>query len=181
MYCWTLRYVDGMIITGNDNDIKETIKAIKYKYKISKCSPIDFILGINVEKQGYNYSILQKAYIEELLTKFNITNTRKTKIPCTGDNLKENNTLFDRTTYKSAFGSLIYISKCTSPDITFSVGKAARKATISDWKKIINIFKYLNYTKNYKITYNGIGEIVAFTDSDLGGDIKDKKNQHRDK
>jgi len=38
-------------------------------------------------------------------------------------------------TYKSALGSLIYLSKCTHPDIAFSVGKAARKAkepTISD-------------------------------------------------
>ena len=73
-------YIDDMIITGNDNNIKETIKAIIYKYKnFKKCNPIDFILGINVENQRYNYSISQKAYIEELLTKFNVANTRKTK------------------------------------------------------------------------------------------------------
>ena len=50
--------------------------------------------------------------------------------------------------------------------IAFAVNKAARSAenpTLSDWKKIINIFKYLNQTKNYKIIYTGTGEIIAYT------------------
>jgi len=48
--------------------------------------------------------------------------------------------------------------------------------TLTDWKRVTNIFRYLNYTKNYNTTYNRIDEIVAFTDSEIGGDIKDKKS-----
>jgi hypothetical protein len=42
---------------------------------------------------------------------------------------------------------------------------------------VTNIFRYLNTIKKIiKITCNGIGKIIAFTDSDLGGDTKDKKS-----
>jgi len=109
-----------------------------------------------------------------------IEHTRKTNTPCVGDNIKsENKKPFDITTYKSAIGSLIYLAKCTRPDISFAVGKAARNSenpTISDWIKVTHILKYLNTTKNYKICYNGEGEIRAYTDSDFAGDITDRKS-----
>ena len=41
---------------------------------------------------------------------------------------------------------------------------------------IISIFKYLNQIKNYKITYTGTEEIIAYTYADIGGDINDKKS-----
>ena len=47
---------------------------------------------------------------------------------------------------------------------------------MNDWKKVINILKYLKYTKNYKIEYKGKGEILAYTDSDLAGDPVDRKS-----
>jgi len=71
---------------------------------------------------------------------------------------------------------LIYLSKCSRPDIAYAVNKAARNAenpTISDWHK--NILKYLNYTKNYKITCTETGEILIYLDFDLVGEPKDKK------
>jgi len=80
---------------------------------------------------------------------------------------------------KGDIGSLIYLSKCTRPDIAFTVNKAARKCEypkISDWNKIINIFKYINFTKDSKIVYNSKGEIKAYTDSDYGGDLEDRRS-----
>jgi len=172
-------YVDDMIITGEDDEIERLIKLIKNKFKISNYGPIDYLLGIKVEKNGYKYSISQVNYINNILSRFNVNNIRKAKTPCTGDNPGENKEPFDKTTYKSALGSLIYLSKCTRPDISYSVNKAARNSenpTVSDWKKVINILKYLNSTKFYKITYDETGEFEAYTDSDLGGNIEDKKS-----
>jgi len=40
----------------------------------------------------------------------------------------------------------------------------------------MTIIKYLNFTKNYKITYKGQGEIVVYTDSDFAGDSYDRKS-----
>jgi len=36
--------------------------------------------------------------------------------------------------------------------------------TILDWDKV-NILKYINSTKDYKIKYNGKGQLIAYTDS----------------
>jgi len=45
-----------------------------------------------------------------------------------------------------------------------------------DWKKVLNIFKYLNSTKNFKIKYDGLGDINAYCDADFAGDTKDRKS-----
>lgn len=173
-------YVDDMVITGEEDEIKDIIDIIKNNFKISKAEPANYILGIKIEKLNNKYFISQKGFIEKMLKVYNIKYTRKTNTPCVGDNLiKENNKPFNITSYKSAIGSLIYLAKCTRPDITFAVGKAARNSehpTITDWNKVTQIFKYLNTTKDYKICYDGKGEIIGYTDSDYAGDIKDRKS-----
>ena len=46
------------------------------------------------------------------LQKFKVKNIRKAKTPCTDENgLMKDNTSFDKTTFKSAVGSLIYFFK----------------------------------------------------------------------
>jgi len=42
--------------------------------------------------------------------------------------INENHNPFDKTTYKSALGSLTYLTKCTHHDISFTVTKASRNA-----------------------------------------------------
>ena len=75
-----------MIIAGEDKIITNIIKKIKNKFKVSNCGPVEYILGIKVEKENNKYTISQKGFIENLLNKFNIKNTRKRNTPCTGDN-----------------------------------------------------------------------------------------------
>ena len=117
-----------MIITGKTYEIEKTIKLIKNNFKISNCERINYLLGIKVEKKGHKYSISQRNYIENILSKFKVNNTRKAKTRCTGDNTNENKNLFDKTIYKSALGSLIYLAKCNRPDICFAVSKASPNA-----------------------------------------------------
>jgi len=80
---------------------------------------------------------------------------------------------------KSAVRSLIYLSRYTGPDIAYVTGKVARYSknpTKDEWNKVINILKHLNYIRNYKITYKGKGEILAYTDSDYAGDSDYRKS-----
>ena len=73
-----------------------------------------------------------------------MNNTRKRKTPFTKDNdiSKNKKKHLDKTLYKNAVGSLIYLSKYTIPEIPFTVNKASKKReqpTISDWNKVTNI------------------------------------------
>jgi len=93
-------YVNDMVITGNINEINYIINKIKSKFKISKSGPIDYILGNKVEKFNNNYTISQISFINNILERFKINNSRKVSTPCVGDNIKgENTKQFNKTTY----------------------------------------------------------------------------------
>jgi len=52
-----------------------------------------------------------------ILHKFNINNLKNVSTPCVGDNkIPENKQAFDKITYKSAIGMLIFLSKYTRPE-----------------------------------------------------------------
>jgi len=173
-------YEDDMIITGYDNEIFSIINKIKRKFKISKCEPIKYILGIKIEKIKDKFIIFQKGFIKKLLEKFDIKYAKRNNTPCMGNNLiSVNKDPFNKTIYKSAIGSLIFLAKCTRPDITYAVHKAARKSEnpcVSDWKAVTNIMKYLNNTIEYKLYYDGIGTITVYSDADFAGDIVNRKS-----
>jgi len=140
-------YVDDLLITEKNEQINDIINRIKRKFKISKYNHADYLLGIRIESGNHKYSISQEQLIEDILQKFNIKNTRKVKTPCTEDdkNLEEDKP-FDKTTYQSAIGALIYLGRCTRPDISFAVGKVSRNSEnpkYSDWKKGNEYFKIL--------------------------------------
>jgi len=52
-----------------------------------------------VEENNNRYTISQISYIENILSKYKISNIRKTKTPCIGDNITENKTPFNKTTF----------------------------------------------------------------------------------
>ena len=79
------------------------------------------------KKKNFNYTISQIQLIDEILQKFKVTNIRKIKMTCSEVNkLSINNKRFDKTTYKSAIGSLIFLARCTRSDIAYATGKVAR-------------------------------------------------------
>jgi len=69
-----------MAIAGLVKEINNIINKIKQKFKISKCEPINYILGIKIEKNNFNYSISQKHFINTILNKFNINNMKKLQL-----------------------------------------------------------------------------------------------------
>ena len=61
----------------------------------------------------FTYSISHENFIMNLLDKYNICNVKKSKTLCSGNNIiSENKTPFDITIYKSAIGSLLFLSRC---------------------------------------------------------------------
>ena len=94
-------YVDDMIITGIENETNKIIKRIKENFKISNSGDLNYILGIEIENKNNIYYISQKNYINNILERFNINNIKKSKTPCTGDNIKtENKKEFNKTIYE---------------------------------------------------------------------------------
>jgi len=47
---------------------------------------------------------------------------------------------------------------------------------MTDWKKVLRIFKYINQTKDYYLLYKRDGNLKGYTDSDFAGDITNSKS-----
>jgi len=82
--------------------------------------------------------ISENQLIKYLIQKFNVDNIRKVKIPLsTVTKSTKNDIKFYKTIFKSAVGSLIFLSRCIRSDITFAAGKVSRNSensTMADWK-----------------------------------------------
>jgi len=111
-------YVDDIIITGTNFEIKRTIHAIKNKFKIKEIGEVDFIIGIKFIKHKDSYFINQKWYTKEILQKFNMENCTPLKNMKPVDIEEYKKIKFYQTTYRSAIGNLIiYLAINTRPDI----------------------------------------------------------------
>ena len=112
---------------------------IKKNFKIPISEQINYILEIEVKNIYNKYIISKENYINKNLEnlKFKKYKKKKRYTNVQVKNIKsENNKSFNRIFYKSAIGMLIYLSKCTKPDISFAVHKATRNLenrTITDW------------------------------------------------
>ena len=93
----------------------------------------------------------------------------------------EDSEYFDKETYQSAVGSLLYLSTRTRPDITFAVNNIARfssNPTTQHWTAVKRIFRYLKGTIHLGLLYerNGLKKLIGYSDADWGGDCNDHKS-----
>ncbi|KMQ81699.1 integrase core domain protein, partial [Lasius niger] len=75
--------------------------------------------------------------------------------------------------YREAIGSLLYLATISRPNISFAVNYLSRfsnKPMVSHWKMVKRVFQYLKGTAHHGIFFNGDTKLVAYTDSDYGGD-----------
>ncbi len=93
---------------------------------------------------------------------------------------------FTPSRYREAVGSLLFLTNCTRPDISFAVNMACRSMsspTPEDWMRVKRIFRYLVGTPSHGLHYRrsavvdeGNPLLVGFSDSDWGGDIQGRRS-----
>ena len=83
--------------------------------------------------------------------------------------------------YASTVGSLMYAQVSTRPDIAFAVGILGRYQSnpgMEHWKAAKRVMRYLQGTKDYKLTYKHSDhlEVIGYSDSDFAGCIDSRKS-----
>ena len=85
--------------------------------------------------------------------------------------------LSTQSTYQSGVGILLWLMKHSRPDIANSVREASKVmdgATMSHWKYLMRIIKYVidtnNYTLCHRVKYGEEAIIEGYCDSDYAGD-----------
>ena len=83
--------------------------------------------------------------------------------------------------YAFVVGSLMYAQVCTRPDIGLIVGLLGRYQSnpgLDHWKATKKVMRYLQGTKDYKLTYRHTDQlkVIGYSDSDFAGCVDIRKS-----
>jgi len=93
----------------------------------------------------------------------------------------KDNEVIANVPYASLIGSLLYLSNCTRPDITYAVNKLSSynaKPSEFHWKCAKRILKYLKLTAKLGLTFkqSKTWNLTGYTDSDYASDLDTRKS-----
>jgi hypothetical protein len=142
-----------------------------------------FFLGLQITQSDKGISISQTQYINEMLNKFQMEESKLVGIPMvTGCKLSkfDDTKDVDQTVYRSMIGSFFY-AIATRLDIMHAVCQVGRFQSSPKMYHLLavkRIFRYLKGTTEYGLWYptgNQL-DLYAFTNVDWAGCVDDKKS-----
>jgi hypothetical protein len=142
------------------------------------------LLGVRITVDEETGDILldQESYVDELLTRFNMTHCKAVNTPhqpnvylsdtmCpSSDSEREEMVLIP---YDELVGGLNFLATRTRPDIAYITSQLCRfmrNPGHDHWTAAKRVLRYLKTTKTFGIRYHGDQELHGFTDSDWAGD-----------
>jgi len=179
-------YVDDLIITGPS---KTTIEAFKKEmmrsFSMSDLGLLTYYLGIQVDQKEGVTTLCQSSYTLKILEQAGMKGCNPCHVPME-NRLKlsknDKSPSVDKTKYRSIIGSLRYLVN-TRPDIAYAVGFVSRymeDPKASHWAAVKQILRYLSGTVNYGCIYKKLHvsekKLTGYSDSDLAGDVDDRKS-----
>jgi hypothetical protein len=192
-YIFLILYVDDILLASSDVSLlQETKKFLSSNFDMKDLGEASYVLGIEIHRDRNNgvLGLSQKAYLEKILSKYNMHKCSATPAPIVkGDSFgkhqsPQNQYELDQmkaVPYASAIGSLQYAQVCTRPDLAFITGVLGRyqeNPGFEHWKMVKKALRYVKGTKNYMLTYRRSDslEIRGYSDADFAGDKDDRKS-----
>jgi transposase InsO family protein len=175
-------HVDDCLITGSSPKLITDYKyELNERYPLTDLGPVHWLLGIKItrDRQARTISLSQTSYIDAILSRFSLSDTKPVATPitpgtilskadCPSDDTKQ--TQMKKTPYREAVGSLMYASVASRPDITFAISALSQfleNPGQVHWEAVKRIFRYLAGTKTHALTYgNERHELMGYTDAD---------------
>ena len=178
-------YVNDLIVMGEDAaTIADFKKKMFSEFDMSDLGMLHYYLEIEVAQENGEITIKQTAYAKKILGQFGTLECNPTKYPMepkTHLHKDEKGHPVDASEYRRIIGCLRYLLH-TRPDLSFAVGMASRfmeRPTVMHHKAVKQTLRYLKGTMHYGLVYGrggGAEEITGFTDSDMAGDMDDRKS-----
>jgi transposase InsO family protein len=179
-------YVDDLIITGpSQADIDAFKKEMMGSFSMSDLGLLSYYLGIQVIQKDGEIMLCQSAYALKILEQAGMKGCNPCHVPMENRlRLSKNDKSppVDKTKYRSVVGSLRYLVN-TRPDIAYAVGIVSRYMEDprgSHWAAVKQILRYISGTVNFGCRYKKLevseNLITGYSDSNLAGDIDDRKS-----
>nr|GEX00287.1 hypothetical protein [Tanacetum cinerariifolium] len=143
-----------------------------------------YILGIKIyrDRSRRLIGVGQSAYIDKILKKYNMHNSKKGYFP-----MEVKHDLSNELCDALAVGSIMYVVRCTRPDVAFAqnlVSRYQQNPRKLHWVAIKHILKYLRNTRDMFLVYEGKPDtepdVTSFCDASWQCDKDDTKKFFRD-
>ncbi|MBW0510420.1 hypothetical protein O181_050135, partial [Austropuccinia psidii MF-1] len=175
---WIYIHVDDIAIFSKD--VSAFKNAIGKEFDIKDIGPADLILGIKITQSEEKVTLDQRHFSEALLNLYGMSECKEATTP-----LVPNEHLGPATdkevasfkilgiSFRSAIGSLNYLSTATRPDLAHAVSSLSQyleSPGIQHWKGFLHVLRYLKGSQEVGLHYhrNGKQGIVAYSDADWG-------------
>ncbi|KAJ9519674.1 hypothetical protein QJQ45_013303, partial [Haematococcus lacustris] len=178
---YLLVYVDDCLIctekgdTDSLNYVKQQLSAV---FGIKNLGDTKWFLGMKVTRDRAmgTLKLDQQQYVHELLNTYGMTAAHSKSVPMApAVKLEREGVALDTSehSYSGLVGSLLYLSCCTRPDITYAVGALARymsAPTQQHWTAARAILSYLKGTADQGLVFGEAAELQGYCDADYAGD-----------
>ncbi|MBW0494125.1 hypothetical protein O181_033840 [Austropuccinia psidii MF-1] len=138
------------------------------------------IFSKNICHSEASLSLDQQHFTESLLHLYGMANCRPVLTPLPPNEYLQSPTTEEvakfgslHVNYRSAIGSINYLSTATRPDLAFAVSSLSQfleRPGIRHWKAFLHVLQYLQGTQNLGLVYRKGGgvQISAYSDADWG-------------
>ncbi|GJZ39843.1 retrotransposon protein, putative, ty1-copia subclass, partial [Tanacetum coccineum] len=191
-------YVDDILLMGNNIPMLQDVKSyLGRSFAMKDLGEAAYILGIKIyrDRSKRLIGLNQSAYIEKILKRFYMENSKRGTIPMQeklklsksqGASTPAEKQRMQNIPYASAVGSIMYVVRCTRPDVAFAQNMTSRfqqNPGEEHWTAVKNILKYLRNTKDMFLVYGGNMErelrVSCYTDAGYLTDADNLKSQTR--
>lgn len=176
-------HVDDLLVCGSDiNAVNHVKAAVAEHFKVRDLGEVKSYLGMEVKwnRTARSVSLANPRHTLDLLREYNMEGCKSNEAPMArGAELGDGKPLPDGNLFAELVGSLLYLGNQTRPDISFAVGRLARRMatpTEGDWRAAKAVLRYLQGTKAMGLVYCGDSSLCGWVDSDYGGDKETRKS-----
>jgi hypothetical protein len=170
-----LLYVDDMLITGDNLEhICHVKQHLSKEFQMSDLGPLSYFLGIEVQQTQKGFYLSQSKYIQDLLDRSGITDTRTVATPMDLHLKLRPKELADPTRYRHIVGSLVYLT-ITRPDIAHAVHMLSQfvsTPTSVHYGHLLRVLRYLRGTRSICLLYASDSplQLHAYSDATWASD-----------
>jgi hypothetical protein len=178
-------FVDDLTYAGDREAITDFKLRLSARYNIRHEGPVEWILGMKVERESRITKLTQELYIQKILTEYGMENCKAAPTPLMKMNEHSDSETTDMTQvpYRQAVGSLMYLAVISRPDIATAVNLLARYVESpkpEHWQGVKRVFRYLKGTPRLGLIFDFRGvthlQPIVFVDSDWAGDLDGRKS-----
>ncbi|BEI82040.1 hypothetical protein CcaverHIS002_0212000 [Cutaneotrichosporon cavernicola] len=179
---WLALYVDDFLsATLSHSEALDILDSLRAHWAITDLGEPKQLLGMSLQIHADKVDISQTNYIEQMAERFQVDTRRSGKaapLPTTATQLPPSPPAPPplHAEYREMVGSILWVARCTRPDVAFAAGFLGRFAHAPSGEHIElakRVIAHLLFTKDYVLRLapdDDAPDLEAYSDADHAGD-----------